>query len=323
MITPMRRAAVLLLVAALAACASAPATDSPTARSTATPASQSAAEAAYLAAVVALPDALGPDVHAYNTTCSNTLTTPACVQALTMFGSDMDGFLTAIAALPVPTRFGPGDTALRKALADLTGTIATLITAITAKGQGIEQDADGAVSAEGEIFPALGIIAKEQATVPASAFTPADATFSTQLPAGWSNVTGEAALLATHHLTGAELVAMHWEYLGATQGIAVAYTSVQLVTPPLAATRIAAYLKTLVPGVTLLIQPAAFTVDATSGLYDTTSATSAGNDYAAQDMVINHGGRTFEIVLTVLRSVFPAVLPGFNDLMNAWRWGAG
>jgi hypothetical protein len=319
------RLAAAFLAVAIAGCSSVPKAGSrtPTPPSTpGTPQEQSAAQAKYLAAVVPIPDALGPDVHAYNTTCSNTLTTASCLTTLTQFGDDMDGFLTTIAALHVPVLFQPGDAALRKALADLTGGIATLIAAITSKSPGVDDDAEGTVQAEGEVFPALGLITKEQAAVPAAAFAPADGTFSIVLAKGWSNVTGETALLAAHHLTGAELVAMQWDYLGPTEGIAVAYASVQQVTPPLDDAHLSAYLKTVVGGVKLLTQPAKFTLDGSSGLFDTTSATNAGNGYVVQDMVINHGGRTFEIVLTVLASAFNAELAGFNATMNAWRWPA-
>jgi hypothetical protein len=323
--TAARLSTALLLAMAVAGCGGAASvgTSHPTPSSTpAAPQDQSAEQAAYLAAVVPLPDLLGPDVHAYNTTCSDTLTTASCLTTLTQFGNDMDGILTTIAALHVPALFEPGDAALRKALADLAGGIATLIAAITAKSPGVDDDAQGTVQAEAEVFPALGLITKEQAAVPASAFMPVDHTFSIVLAKGWSNVTGETALLAAHHLTGAELVAMQWDYLGPTEGIAVAYTSVQQVTPPLAEAHLSGYLTTVVGGVKLLTQPAKFTLDGSDGLFDTTSATNAGNDYVVQDMVINHGGHTFEIVLTVLASAFNAELAGFNATMNAWRWPA-
>src|ERR1019366_10231291 len=54
------------------------------------PAAQTTAQAAYLAAVGPLPNLLGPDVAEYDAHCSVNLTTAACVQALEQFGSDMD-----------------------------------------------------------------------------------------------------------------------------------------------------------------------------------------------------------------------------------------
>lgn len=135
-------------------------------------------------------------------------------------------------------------------------------------------------------------------------------------------MTGDASLLASHHLTGAELAAIQWDYLGATEGINVAYVSVQQVTPALTQGQITPYLKTVVGGVTLLTEPAAFTLDGSSGLFDTSATTNQGVEYEAQDMVVDHGGRTFEIALTVLRTAFPQELTGFNAIMNAWRWAA-
>jgi hypothetical protein len=306
----------------LAGCSSAPAPTATEAPSPSSAAAQSAAQAAYLAAVEPLPDLIGPDVAAYNKQCSATLTTAACVQTLEQFGSDMDGFLSALPDVVVPAVFRTGDTALRKALADLVGALATLVVAINNNAAGVEDDAAGAVSAEGEIFPALGIIAREQESIPSTTFTSADGAVSTVLPEGWSNVTGDAALLASHHLTGALLVAIQWDYLSATAGINVAYASVQQVTPALTQQQIVPYLKTVVGGVTLLTAPAAFTLDGGDGLFDTSATTVQGIEYEAQDMVINHGGRTFEIVLTVLRTAFPEELTGFNAILNAWRWSA-
>jgi hypothetical protein len=315
-------ATVLLCGAVLTACSSAPSPAVSPASATPTPAVQTAAQAAYLAAVEPLPDLLGPDVAAYNAQCSANLATAACVQALEAFGSDMDGFLSALPDVAVPAAFQTGDTALKKALADLVGTLATLIVAINSTSAGVEDDANAAVSAEGEIFPALGLIATEQASIPMTAFTAADQTLSTVLPKGWSDVTGNASLLASHHLTGAELVTCQWDYLGATAGITVAFVSVQRVTPTLTKEQIAPYLKSVVGGVTLLTRPVAFTLDGSSGLFDTSSTTVQGNDYEAQDMVVDHGGRTFEIVLTVLRGAFPEELAGLDAIMDAWRWAA-
>ena len=289
---------------------------------TSNPVAQEDAQAAYLAVVEPLPDLIGPDVAGYNTHCSANLSTVTCVQALEQFGSDMDGFLSSLPDVAVPEAFQTGNEALKKALADLVGTLATLVVAINANSPGVEDDANGAVSAEGEIFPALGIIAKEQELIPATMYVAADHTFSTTLPQGWSNVTGDASLLASHHLTGAELAAIQWDYLGATEGINVAYVSVQQVTPALTQGQITPYLKTVVGGVTLLTEPAAFTLDGSSGLFDTSATTNQGVEYEAQDMVVDHGGRTFEIALTVLRTAFPQELTGFNAIMNAWRWAA-
>jgi len=317
-----RLPAFLLLGATLGACASAPVRAPAHAPVPSSPVAQPAAQAAYLAVVEPLPDLIGPDVAAYNTQCAN-LATAACVQALEQFGSDMDGFLSALPSADIPAVFQAGNTALRKALADLVGTLATLIVAINSNAAAVEDDAGGAVSAEGEIFPALGLIAREQESIPSTTFTATDQTFSTTLPEGWSNVTGNASLLASHHLTGAELVAIQWDYLSATAGINVAYDSVQQITPALTQAQIAPYLKTVVGGVTLLTEPAAFTLDGSNGLFDTSSTTVSGVAYEAQDMVINHGGQTFEIVLTVLRSAFAQELTGFNAIMESWRWGTG
>jgi hypothetical protein len=317
-----RLPAFLLLGAVLCACASAPVRAPTHTAAPSSPAAQPAAQAAYLADVEPLPDLIGPDVAAYNTHCAN-LATAVCVQALEQFGSDMDGFLSALPSADVPAVFQGGNSALRKALADLVGTLATLIVAINNNSAAVEDDAGGAVSAEGEVFPALGIIAREQESIPSTTFTAADHAFSTTLPEGWSNVTSNASLLASHHLTGAELVAIQWDYLSATAGINVAYDSVQQIAPALTQAQIVPYLKTVVGGVTLLTEPAAFTLDGSNGLFDTSSTTVSGVEYEAQDMVINHGGHTFEVVLTVLRSAFPQELTGFNAIMESWRWGAG
>jgi hypothetical protein len=306
----------------LTACGSAPSRAPTRAPVTSTPSPQVGAQAAYLAFVEPLPDLIGPDVAAYNKQCSANLATTTCVQTLEQFGSDMDGFLSALPGVAVPAAFQTGNTALKKALADLVGALATLIVAINNNSAGVEDDAGGAVAAEGEIFPALGVIAKEQESIPTTTFSAADHAFSTILPTGWSNVTSDASLLASHHLTGAELVAIQWDYLSATAGINVAYDSVQQITPALTQAQIAPYLKTVVGGVRFLTEPAAFTLDGSNGLFDTSSTTVSGIEYEAQDMVINHSGETFEIVLTVLRSAFPQELTGFNAIMEAWRWAA-
>ncbi len=321
-----RLAIATLITTVIVACGETPrpaATGHSTTHESATPTTvPSSAIAMYLAAVADLPETLGPDVASYNSTCSVNVTSTACVKTLEQFGTDMDAFRGTLAPLVVPPQFRTGDTALKKALADLVGSLATLITAISAGDPGVESDAGGTVSAESEIFPALGIVANEQQSTPGAAFATADHSFSVVIPKGWSDVTGDANLLATHRLTGADLVAVQWDYLGPTAGLTVAYVSVQEVTPPLSAAGIEPYLKTVVGGVTLLTQPAVFIVDGAHGLFDNTRAPSQGNEYEAQDMVVDHAGRTFEIDLTVLQSAFASELPGFDSLMNSWRWTA-
>src|SRR5580692_3080329 len=108
----------MLLGAVLSACASAPVGATTRAPVPSSPVAQLAAQAAYLAVVEPLPDLIGPDVAAYNTHCAN-LATAVCVQALEQFGSDMDGFLSALPSADIPAVFEAGNTALRKALADL------------------------------------------------------------------------------------------------------------------------------------------------------------------------------------------------------------
>jgi hypothetical protein len=139
-----RLPACLLLGAVFTACASAPAQAPTRAPVPSSPATQTAAQAAYLAVVEPLPDLIGPDVAAYNTHCAN-LATAVCVQALEQFGSDMDGFLSALPSVAVPAAFQAGNTALRKALADLVGTLATHKVAINKNTAAVEDDARGAV----------------------------------------------------------------------------------------------------------------------------------------------------------------------------------
>ena len=69
-----------------------------------------------------------------------------------------------------------------------------------------------------------------------------------------------------------------------------------------------------------LSAPASFKLDGESGMYITYSLNVSGTPGESRDMVVNHDGETYDVVLNTSKYAFEQQLPALRSLLASWRW---
>jgi hypothetical protein len=141
--------------------------------------------------------------------------------------------------------------------------------------------------------------------------------FNTVIPRDWTDETGNQSAAATINVSGN--VEMLIFAPGTTSNEHIDVT----VTPqPVPDDQIATYLQSVSQnGAVNLSSPQPFTIDRSSGVYITYNVTAkTGGINQEQDMVINHGGNTYDIVLNAAQARFNTLLPALQQVLGAWKW---
>jgi len=74
-------------------------------------------------------------------------------------------------------------------------------------------------------------------------------------------------------------------------------------------------------GATNLSRAQPFDLNGNTGIFITYDLnSSSGVPLESQDMLLNHGGETFEIVLNTAQTDFASQLPALEKVLSAWRW---
>ena len=170
----------------------------------------------------------------------------------------------------------------------------------------------------------------QSTAVPGTPFT-AD-TFTTVIPPGWDNDVTNPTEVAKFQSSGAVkyLIKQAPSAVGtpaAQVNDVTANINVVVVSQPVPNDKIVAYLQSVQSaGATNLSQPQQFTVDGTTGTYITYNRQIFDQNGQnptpgeSQDMVVNHGGQTYDIVLNTSAFAFPAQQQGLQDILAAWKW---
>jgi hypothetical protein len=150
------------------------------------------------------------------------------------------------------------------------------------------------------------------------------AEFSTVVPAGWNNKLEAAAEVQKFSASG------HVEFLveqgppgQMQQGIndVIANINVLLVATPVPDDQLTTYLQSVSSnGATKLSAPQPFTIDGVTGQRISYHRDIQGTPGESQDMIVNHGGNTFDIVLNTSQFAFPQQQSGLQAVLAAWRW---
>ena len=143
----------------------------------------------------------------------------------------------------------------------------------------------------------------------------AAAGFSTDIPAGWNDETANQSAVAALSGNGTVLMLL----IAPDGGHIDARTTPQ----PVPDDQLAQYLQSVSQdGATNLSQVTPVDVGGVSGVvitYDLSSTT--GATFKNQDMVINRGGDTYDIVLNTAEASFTEDLTALQDVLDSWRWG--
>lgn len=99
--------------------------------------------------------------------------------------------------------------------------------------------------------------------------------------------------------------------------------NVLLIAPAVPDDQVSTYLQSVVDsGATNLSAPRSFTVDGAPGQYVTYDRDISGTPGESKDMVVNHAGGTYDIVLNTSQAAFDQQEQGLEAVLASWRWRA-
>jgi hypothetical protein len=138
--------------------------------------------------------------------------------------------------------------------------------------------------------------------------------FSTVIPSGWTDETANQTAVAA--VTGSGRVLM---LLVAPDG---GHIDARSAPQPIPDDQLATYLESVSRnGATDLSQAVPINIDGVSGVVITYTLTSAsGVSSKNEDMVVNQGGNTYDIVLNTATAGFTHDTSALQAVLDAWRW---
>jgi len=138
--------------------------------------------------------------------------------------------------------------------------------------------------------------------------------FSTVVPSGWTDETANRSAVAAVSGSGAVLMLL----VAPDGGHIDARTAPQ----PIPDDQLAQYLESVSQsGATGLSQPVPVDIDGVSGVVITyTLTSSSGVSSKNEDMVVNRGGNTYDIVLNTAVVGFAQDTAALQTVLNGWRW---
>lgn len=160
------------------------------------------------------------------------------------------------------------------------------------------------------------------ASVSGTAITTAK--FGTVVPQGWTNKIDVATEVQKFSANGQVLFLVEQGPPGQQQSNVndiMANVNVLLLTTPVPDNQVPKYLGSVSSsGATNLSSPQAFTLDGATGQYIVYDRDVSGTPGESQDMIVNHGGSTYDIVLNTSQSAFNQQLTGLQSVLAAWKW---
>lgn len=107
------------------------------------------------------------------------------------------------------------------------------------------------------------------------------------------------------------------------------HIDVTTVAQPVPDDQLASYLESVAQnGATSVTTPQPFNLDGASGLFVTYNLTAGASPPAqptvlkVQDMLINHAGQTYEIVLNTAMANFDTQLQSLQSVLSSWKWSS-
>jgi hypothetical protein len=148
--------------------------------------------------------------------------------------------------------------------------------------------------------------------------------FATIVPAGWNSKIGDATEVAKFSSNGRVEFLIEQPPPGTVQqnvNDVTANINVLLLSSPVPDDQVATYLQSVSNnGATNLSSPQPFTIDGSTGQRITYDRDIQGTPGESQDMVINHAGSTYDIVLNTSQFAFRQQQSSLGAVLSAWRW---
>jgi hypothetical protein len=150
--------------------------------------------------------------------------------------------------------------------------------------------------------------------------------FTTVVPAGWSNKVGDATEVAKFSGSGKVEMLVEQGPPGQVQqnvNDVTANVNVLLLSSAVPDDQVATYLQSVSNnGATNLSVPQSFTIDGSTGQFITYDRDIQGTPGESQDMIVNHGGSTYDIVLNTSQFAFSQQQAGLQAVLAAWHWNS-
>ena len=158
-----------------------------------------------------------------------------------------------------------------------------------------------------------------QASPAAAAHTFKSTRFTITVPRGWRDATGDQHAVASVSASGQVLMLLVAKATTLNEHI-----DVSVAAQPVPDDQLAGYLQSVAQsGATNLSQPRPFSVDGGTGLFITYNLMSTGGTLLQdQDMVVNHGGDTFDIVLNTAQADFARQMADVQSILSTWKWAS-
>ena len=150
--------------------------------------------------------------------------------------------------------------------------------------------------------------------------------FTTVVPTNWSDKVGDTTEVGKFSANGkVEMLVEQGPPGHVQQNIndVTANINVLLLASAVPNDQVATYLQSVSSnGATNLSAPQSFTIDGSTGQFITYDRDIQGTPGESQDMIINHGGSTYDIVLNTSQFAFSKQQPGLQAVLAAWRWNS-
>ena len=148
--------------------------------------------------------------------------------------------------------------------------------------------------------------------------------FRTVIPAGWQNTIASPTEVSKLSTDGHVLYLVEQAPPGTAQANVNdvrANINVVSLNQPVPDDQVATYLASVTDsGATNLSSPQMVTLDGATGQFITYDRDIQGTPGESRDMVVNHGGVSYHIVLNTSQHAFTEQLPAFQAVLGAWRW---
>lgn len=181
-------------------------------------------------------------------------------------------------------------------------------------------------------LPACGSAAPPAPTQAPTSPTPTPETqfsgsaFSATVPRGWTDSTNDQqAAQGINAAAGTLQMLLMAPHTAAN--VSNEHIDVITVAQPIPDDQLAAYLQSVgQSGATAVTNPQAFNLDGATGLFLTYNLTASATPPApavtlmVQDMLVNHGGQTYEIVLNTAQADFGSQQSALQEVLSSWHW---
>ncbi len=148
--------------------------------------------------------------------------------------------------------------------------------------------------------------------------------FSAVVPVRWTNRISDATEVGKFGGSGRVELLIEQPPPGQAQpnvNDVTANLNVVLMSSTIPVDQMATYLQSVAnSGATNLGSPRPVTIDGATGQSITYDRDIQGTPGESRDMVVNHGGRTFHIVLNTSQYAFNQQLAALQAVLTAWRW---